>query len=106
MQAQGLGDTVLVEGDTGLAAFAICHYGPRSEAGAGTCFIKFAAVRDTPFAARDYSRLLDACEALAVSVGMSSLLAGGEPGAPRGDSESGGARLPYRDPGRQHASAE
>src|SRR5277367_4764464 len=34
VQAQGLGDTVLIEGDTGLTAFAVCHYGPRSEAGA------------------------------------------------------------------------
>ena len=26
---QGLGDTVLIEGVGGLAAFAVCHYGPR-----------------------------------------------------------------------------
>jgi GNAT superfamily N-acetyltransferase len=76
VQAQGLGDTVLVQGGDGVAAFAICHYGPRSEAGAGTCFIKFAAVRDTPFAEQNYLRLLDACEALAVAVGMPNLLAG------------------------------
>jgi len=76
VQAQDLGDTVLVEGDAGLAAFAVCHYGPRSEAGAGTCFIKFGAVRDTPSAAQDYARLLDACETLAVAVGMPNLLAG------------------------------
>ena len=76
VQAQGLGDTVLVEGGDGLAAFAVCHYGPRSEAGAGTCFIKFGAVRDTPSAEQDYLRLLDACEALAVAVGMPNLLAG------------------------------
>src|SRR5271165_751454 len=42
--AQGLGDTVLIiVGPGGLAAFAICHYGPRSEAGEGFCFIKFGA---------------------------------------------------------------
>ena len=76
VQAQDLGDTVLVDGDAGLAAFAVCHYGPRSEAGAGTCFVKFGAVRDTPSAEQDYLRLLDACEALAVSVGMPHLLAG------------------------------
>ncbi len=75
-QAQALGDTILLEGSGGLAAFAICHYGPRSEAGAETCFIKFGAVRDGPSAARDYGRLLDACEALTVSVGMPNLLAG------------------------------
>jgi hypothetical protein len=73
---QGLGDTVLVEGADGLAAFAVCHYGPRSEAGAGACFIKFGAVRDTPSAEKDYLRLLDACGAMAVAAGMDSVLAG------------------------------
>jgi GNAT superfamily N-acetyltransferase len=76
VQAQGLGDTVLLEGSGGVAAFAVCHYGPRSEAGADTCFVKFGAVRDTPSAARDFGRLVDACEALAVDVRMGSLLAG------------------------------
>jgi GNAT superfamily N-acetyltransferase len=73
---QDLGDTVLVEGANGVAAFAICHYGPRSEAGAETCFIKFGAVRDGPLAEQNYSRLLDDCEALSVAVGMPTLLAG------------------------------
>jgi GNAT superfamily N-acetyltransferase len=74
--SQGLGDIVLVEGARGIAAFAVCHYGPRSEAGADTCFVKFGAVRDGGSAERDYLRLLDACEALAVAAGMSNLLAG------------------------------
>lgn len=74
--AQGLGDTVLVEGAGGLAAFAICHYGPKSEAGEGCCFIKFGAVRATPSAEKDYGRLLDAAEAIAVSAGMPNLMAG------------------------------
>jgi GNAT superfamily N-acetyltransferase len=73
---QGLGDTVLVEGAAGVAGFAVCHYGPRSEAGAGACYIKFGAVRDTPSAEKDYLRLLDACGTLAVAVGMRSVLAG------------------------------
>jgi GNAT superfamily N-acetyltransferase len=76
VDAQGLGDTVLVEGTGGLAAFAICHHGPRSEAGEGFCFIKFGAVRATPSADKDYGRLLDATEAFAVSVAMPNLLAG------------------------------
>jgi GNAT superfamily N-acetyltransferase len=76
VDAQGLGDTVLVERTGGLAAFAICHYGPRSEAGEGFCFIKFGAVRATPSAEKDYGRLLDAAESLAVSVAMPNLLAG------------------------------
>jgi GNAT superfamily N-acetyltransferase len=73
---QGLGDTVLVAGPDGIAGFAVCHYGPRSEAGTGTCFIKFGAVRDAPSAESDYLRLLDACGALAVAVGMGKVLAG------------------------------
>jgi GNAT superfamily N-acetyltransferase len=73
---QDVGDTVLFEGANGLAGFAVCHYGPRSEAGAGACFIKFGAVRDAPSAEQDYLRLLDSCEALAVAVGMPNLLAG------------------------------
>jgi GNAT superfamily N-acetyltransferase len=73
---QGVGDTVLIEGVGGLAGFAICHYGPKSEAGAGYCFIKFGAVRDSATAGRDFGRLLDACAALARIVGMPKLLAG------------------------------
>ncbi len=75
-QAQDLGDTVLVDGPGGIGAFAVCHYGPRSEAGADACFIKFGAVRAGAPAEQDYLRLLDACEALAVAVGMPNLLAG------------------------------
>lgn len=76
VDAQGLGDTVVVEGKGGLAGFAICHYGPRSEAGQETCFVKFGAVRASPAAEQDYGRLLDACEALAISAGMPTLMAG------------------------------
>jgi GNAT superfamily N-acetyltransferase len=74
--AQGLGDTVLVEDSNGVAAFAVCHHGPRSEAGADTCFIKFGAVRYGPAAEQNYLRLLDACGALAVAAGTPNLLAG------------------------------
>jgi ribosomal protein S18 acetylase RimI-like enzyme len=74
--AQGVGDTVLVESADGIVAFAVCRYGPRSEAGADRCFIKFGAVRDGPSAEQDYLRLLDACEALAAAVDMPNLLAG------------------------------
>ena len=74
--AQKVGDTVLIEGVSGIVAFAVCHYGPRSEAGAGCCFIKFGAVHDGPSAEQEYLRLLDACEALALAVGMPHLLAG------------------------------
>src|SRR5262249_5316231 len=74
--ALGLGDTALLESPCGVAAFAICHFGPRSEAGADSCLIKFGAVRDGLAAEHNYLRLLDACEALPGAVGVSKLLAG------------------------------
>jgi hypothetical protein len=76
VHAQSVGDTVLIEGAKGVVGFAVCHYGPRSEAGADYCFIKFGAVADGPSAEQNYLRLLDSCEALAVAVGMPKLLAG------------------------------
>jgi hypothetical protein len=76
VQAQGLGDTVLVEDRGEVAAFGICHYGPRSEAGAGACYIKFGAARADAAAEANYSALLDACGALARRVGMPNLVAG------------------------------
>jgi GNAT superfamily N-acetyltransferase len=78
VQAQGLGETVLL-GDmagAGLDGFAVCHHGPRSEAGDGACFIKFGAVRPGSAAGETFDSLLHACEALAATVGMPKLLAG------------------------------
>ncbi len=75
--ARGLGDTLLLPDDSDrLAGFAVCHWGPASEAGEGRCLVKFGAVRPGPAADRDFVALLDACRALAASVGMPHLLAG------------------------------
>jgi GNAT superfamily N-acetyltransferase len=76
VHAQSLGDTVLIEGPGGIVAFAVCHYGPRTEAGAGMCFVKFGAVRSGPTAQRDFLHLLDASDALAAEVGMPKVLVG------------------------------
>ncbi|WP_202862274.1 MULTISPECIES: hypothetical protein [Sinorhizobium] len=78
VEAQELGETVLV-GDmagTGLDGFAVCHHGPRSEAGDGVYFIKFGAVRPGSAAGETFDSLLHACEALSVAEGMPKLLAG------------------------------
>ena len=75
--ARNLGDTLLIRDSSGrLAAFAICHWGPASEAGEGCLYIKFAAVRPGPKAADHFAAMLDAAGALAQSVGMVNLLAG------------------------------
>jgi GNAT superfamily N-acetyltransferase len=75
--ARQLGDTVLLrEGDSGLAGFAICHWGLASEAGEDSCLVKFGAVRPGPGAAERFDALIDACAALARDAGMGRLLAG------------------------------
>lgn len=73
---QGLGETVLLWDEGELAGFAVCHCGAGSEAGSGTCYVKFGAVRPSPVAERDFDRLLDACEALAREKGLARLSAG------------------------------
>ena len=75
--ARGLGDTLLLwEGASRLAGFAVCHWGPASEAGAGCVFVKFGAVRPGTGEAARFAALLDGCLSLAAAVGMPRLLAG------------------------------
>lgn len=74
--AQKLGDTVLLWGDAGLIGLAVCHCGPGTEAGSGTCYVKFGAVRPGPTAGQSFDRLLEACEELASKRGLSRLAAG------------------------------
>jgi hypothetical protein len=64
---QRLGDTVLVWEGSKLAAFAVCHCGPGSEAGSGVCYIKFAAARPGTAAVSHFRRLLDRVTAFAAS---------------------------------------
>lgn len=71
-----LGDTVLLWDDAGLAGLAICHCGPDTEAGSGTCYVKFGAARQGPTARQDFDRLLAACEEMAAKGGLSRLVAG------------------------------
>ena len=73
---QQIGDTVLLRRGEVLEGIAICHRGAGSEAGSGTCYVKFAAVRPGPKAAEQLEALLDGCEAFAVASGMQRLVAG------------------------------
>lgn len=75
--ARKLGDTLLLwEGSGRLAGFAVCHWGPASEAGADCLFIKFAAVRPGQGASDRFGALLDSAGVLARDVGMGNVLAG------------------------------
>ncbi len=73
---QNLGDTILLrDGDT-LVGLAVCHCGAGSEAGSGTCYVKFGAARPGGDAARRFGRLIDACDAFAAQRGLGRLVVG------------------------------
>lgn len=74
--AQGLGETLLLADDDVLTGFAVCHCGAGSEAGSGSCYVKFAAVRSGARAGRTLDRLLTACQAFAAEQGMRRLIVG------------------------------
>lgn len=73
----GLGANLLLHGADGeLEAFAACHFGPRSEAGEGVCYVKFAMVRGGDEASARMERLLIACNDLALAHGQTQLMLG------------------------------
>ncbi|MEG4318462.1 MULTISPECIES: GNAT family N-acetyltransferase [unclassified Microcoleus] len=76
VEAQNLGDTVLLWDDKGLAGFAVCHCGAGTEAGTDVCYVKFGAVRPGARAGELFERLLDVCEAFGASQKMLHLRAG------------------------------
>lgn len=80
VREQRLGDTVLVREGDDLDGLAVCHCGAGSEAGSGTCYVKFAAARPGDGAPARFERLLDACEAFAAKSGSSLLVAGVDTG--------------------------
>ena len=71
---QQVGEIVTVLEGGRIAAFAICHIGAGSEAGAGAAYLKFAAAR--PGRAAAFKALIGACEAVAARRGAQVLLAG------------------------------
>lgn len=71
VRTQGLGDTVVLPEAGG---FAVCHVGAGTEAGSGTCYMKFAAVR--PGAGDQFVSLIRACEAFAARQGVERLVVG------------------------------
>jgi GNAT superfamily N-acetyltransferase len=75
--AHKLGDTLLLmEGDSRIVGFAVCHVGPATEAGDGNLFVKFAAVSAGPGADRRFADLLEACIDFGATVGMANVVAG------------------------------
>ena len=76
VQAQGLGETVLVHNSQDLVGFAVCHCGPGTEAGNQLCYVKFGAVKPGAAAETRFDRLLNACEELAATRSLARVEAG------------------------------
>jgi predicted N-acetyltransferase YhbS len=77
---QKLGDTILLTDNKNdkFAGVAICHCGPRTEAGSNTCYVKFglASGNGSQSASANFDSLLESCEHFAASKGLSKLVAG------------------------------
>lgn len=75
VRSRQLGETlILVDRAEAVTGFAICHTGPRTEAGSGLAFVKLGAVR--PGAEGRFDELLAACESHAAEIGATRLRAG------------------------------
>jgi GNAT superfamily N-acetyltransferase len=73
---QGIGDTVLLRDGGAPVGLAVCHVGAGSEAGSGSAYVKFGAVRPGVDGGKRFHRLLSACEELAAEHGVGQLVAG------------------------------
>ena len=80
VHTQKLGETILLwdKKDNRLCGFAICHCGPKTEAGSNTCYIKFGVVNksNSNSASQNFEYLLDCCEIFASLQGISKLVGG------------------------------
>jgi GNAT superfamily N-acetyltransferase len=72
VEKQKLGDTVLAWNRDRLDAFAVCHCGVETEAGADNCYVKFAAADSES----SLLQLLASCESFAAGRGLKRVEAG------------------------------
>jgi len=77
---QKLGDTILLTDNKGnkLLGLAVCHCGPKTEAGSNTCYVKFGSViaSEDKSESANFDELIKYCEHFAATQGLSKLVAG------------------------------
>ncbi len=76
VDAQDLGETILLLDGSRVSAFAVCHTGPRTEAGSDVCYVKFGAARPGEAARTNFEHLLHACETFTATQRLTRLSAG------------------------------
>ncbi|MCZ6858848.1 MAG: GNAT family N-acetyltransferase [Alphaproteobacteria bacterium] len=74
--AGGLGETLILRDDRGLAGFAVCHHGPDSEASEGQMLVKFAGAASGAQAPDRFARLLAAIESHAEQRNLAKVIVG------------------------------
>jgi hypothetical protein len=72
----GLGETLMLHDDRGLAGFAVCHHGPGSEASEGQMLVKFAGAAPGADAPDRFAHLLAAIESHARKRKVAKVIAG------------------------------
>jgi hypothetical protein len=73
--SHGHGDTVFLTEGSRVQAMALCEYGPKSPAGAGSCLIRFATLRPDAENEMRFGQLLAACARLAADEGLNQVVA-------------------------------
>lgn len=77
---QKLGDTILLTDNkrNKLLGLAVCHCGPKTEAGSNTCYVKFGSVTASEDGSEsaNFDELIKCCEHFAATQGLSKLAAG------------------------------
>jgi GNAT superfamily N-acetyltransferase len=71
-----LGDTIILGDAAQLDGFAVCHCGPQTEAGTGTCYVKFAAALPSAHCEAAFTRLVASCEGFAAQRGCERIVCG------------------------------
>ena len=74
-RSHGHGDTVFLTERSRVEAVALCEYGPKSPAGAGSCLVRFAAVRPHSDTEMRFGQLVTACGRLAADEGLERVVA-------------------------------
>ncbi len=76
VREQSLGQAVTIRDEGLLGGIAVCHVGPKTEAGGDACYVKFGGVRPGFGSGPRFDRLVDACDAVASHNGVSRLILG------------------------------
>ncbi len=68
--SRNLGDTIVIDRGGKPSGFAVCHFGPGTEATSNKAYVKFAAVKSGKNAPKDLEILIEAIESCVKNIGL------------------------------------